>query len=472
MPIEIPVADRIILARYLLGQLSPDEEDRVEDRFAGDKSYFDLYQEVEQTLLRDYAAGTMKPLEVALFERNYLVTPERQQHATIVRALLAIEPEGQEALDQRSLRPLRLQAAMALALLLIAGVTVWTYRRSSHPPQSVAHQQVSAVPNRPASMPESSAERKVSPERQGEPASAADKVISMAKAGLSEDQILQAIVSGDLNGDVGAKDLVRLRKAGVMERVISALIDPSSVNRPVTAKAVPPPQDTFDPVGIKKRLVSKYALTRPSADKTDIVAEGSVLVLQKGKLVMALANASSSQCPNTYSDGKLLQSGSCQANYVAHGAAWTAFRSGASFRNIRAFVAGEKMRATAIEVMKAGVVFDLLSDPIAGVRYSTSLVFPLPRGSTPTADQVNNIVAEVFNVLPAVDANSAAQQPTGHMASMSSDKITIGETKEEVLKKLGPPSDVAGARGQEIYSFKNLQDLKVIFVDGKLIDAQ
>src|SRR6202041_3316921 len=83
---------------------------------------------------------------------------------------LAIEQEGQEALHQRSSRPLRLKAAMALALLLIAGVTVWTYRRSSHLSQSVAQQRVPAASNPLASLSRKDSAplvaQKVSPQRQ------------------------------------------------------------------------------------------------------------------------------------------------------------------------------------------------------------------------------------------------------------------------------------------------------------------
>ena len=64
---------------------------------------------------------------------------------------------------------------------------------------------------------------------------------------------------------------------------------------------------------IQKKLVSEYQLTKTTADKSDIVTAGSVVVLQKDNVLM-LASTSTNPCRNTYKDGKVTQSGPCKTN--------------------------------------------------------------------------------------------------------------------------------------------------------------
>src|ERR1700689_5127957 len=55
---------------------------------------------------------------------------------------------------------------------------------------------------------------------------------------------------------------------------------------------------------LEKQLESKYTLTTPTADNTDIVTMGSVLVLQK-KGLSAGAISSKVVTQNTYKDGQI-----------------------------------------------------------------------------------------------------------------------------------------------------------------------
>src|SRR5580658_4703628 len=142
VPLEVPSADRVTLSRYLLGQLSAAEEDAVEDRFAADDTYFALYEEIERSLIHDYATGALEPVDVALFERNYLVTAERRQRVIIVRALLAVESEGREARRLWSAPLPRLASALVFAALIVAVAALWSYWRRSEPQQSATLRQV------------------------------------------------------------------------------------------------------------------------------------------------------------------------------------------------------------------------------------------------------------------------------------------------------------------------------------------
>jgi curli biogenesis system outer membrane secretion channel CsgG len=90
--------------------------------------------------------------------------------------------------------------------------------------QNAPPAQPSATPKAPAAAAPKAAPAKAAPK----PATPVDKVIGMAKAGLGEDLIVKAIVKDNLKADLGADEMVRLKQAGVTDKVISAMMDPSS----------------------------------------------------------------------------------------------------------------------------------------------------------------------------------------------------------------------------------------------------
>src|SRR5580658_7657801 len=74
-------------------------------------------------------------------------------------------------------------------------------------------------------------------------------------------------------------------------------------------------QQQNSPEAIKQTLVSKYALTTTTADKTDIVTAGGILVLKKTDL-LTVAVSSKVPAQNTYKDGKISHSGGL---FIKHG---------------------------------------------------------------------------------------------------------------------------------------------------------
>jgi hypothetical protein len=231
--------------------------------------------------------------------------------------------------------------------------------------------------------------------------------------------------------------------------------------------------------GLEQKLEAQYALTKPTADKSDIVTAGAVLILQKDRLIMY---STSTQVPpqNTYQNGRLSEG------------AFGAHEKVQSFGNLighptphnvqtRQFVTGEKFWVTKIEVQPDGVVFTLFSDPIQDVRYYSTLKFIYPKGSTPDPDQMLSTVAEVFKVqqddsakaddsgnqqqgAAAGDANQ--QQPAAQAAPAT---VQIGQTPDDVIGILGQPEKIVNLGAKQIYVYK---DLKVTFMNGKVTDAQ
>src|SRR5271168_2657116 len=156
--------------------------------------------------------------------------------------------------------------------------------------------------------------------------------------------------------------------------------------------------------GLQQKLEATYKITKPTDDKSDIVTAGSVVILEKDKLLMY---PTTTQIPpqNTYHDGHL-SSG-------AYGAHQSIQKFGSLIghptpNNIagRNFVTGEKFWVTRIDVQADGVVFSLFTDAIQDVRYYSLLKFVYPKGSTPSTDQVMSTVGEVLKVQPDDDAKA------------------------------------------------------------------
>ena len=155
---------------------------------------------------------------------------------------------------------------------------------------------------------------------------------------------------------------------------------------------------------IEKKLTSEYALTQPTADQTDIVTAGAILVLKKRQS----CNGSGHQATiyqSTYKDGKV------SANFAGklnNGLTRLGRLPGAAppqSPQTRTFVPGEKMWVTKIECRDDGVLFDLFTDAYAEVRYRAALKFAFDKhGMMPSADQMSAMVGEVFKVQPADDA--------------------------------------------------------------------
>jgi outer membrane protein assembly factor BamE (lipoprotein component of BamABCDE complex) len=251
---------------------------------------------------------------------------------------------------------------------------------------------------------------------------------------------------------------------------------------------------------IEKRLVSEYALTQATADQTDIVTAGAILILKKGEIVMGPSTQTTIN-QSTYKDGKI------NANFagkVSKGLGRLGRIPGAAAPSgpaSRTFVPGEKMWVTKIECREDGVVFDLFTDAYAEVRYRAALKFPFDKhGVMPSADEMSALVAEVFKVQPAdnaapTDGRQQQQQQAAPAAAPPPPpaaeaalppiappppppdepqgppkELKLGQTKDQVVANFGQPEKVVKLGAKEIYYYKDLG--KVTFVNGKVTDVQ
>src|SRR5580658_5790512 len=174
---------------------------------------------------------------------------------------------------------------------------------------------------------------------------------------------------------------------------------------------------------LEKQLESEYTLTTPTADNTDIVTMGSVLILQK-KGLSAGAVSSKVETQNTYKDGQI-KSGAATAIRrfgklpgigLVPGVGTVAGTAGGAAGGSRDFVNGEKLYVTKITVdrSKDGIVFDLISDSYGDAgRYKGTLRFQFPKGTVTSADLalLDQTITQVFKIAPPDDANADAKQP-------------------------------------------------------------
>ncbi len=246
---------------------------------------------------------------------------------------------------------------------------------------------------------------------------------------------------------------------------------------------------------LQSQLEAKYQITKPTDDKSDIVTAGSVLVLQKDKLLMY---PTSTQIPpqNTYSGGRLSE-GAYGVHQKLQGFGSMIGHPPPQTVQGRQFVTGEKFWVTAITLQVDGVVFTLFSDPYQDVRYYSTLKFIYPKGTNPSSDQVLSMVAEVLKVdaddskksddsgnqQQAAAGGDAAQQPAAADAPAAAPAeaaapaappappatVEIGQTPDQVTAILGQPDKILNLGTKQIYVYK---DLKVTFMKGKVTDAQ
>jgi hypothetical protein len=230
---------------------------------------------------------------------------------------------------------------------------------------------------------------------------------------------------------------------------------------------------------IQKQLLQLYQVAKATADGTDIVTAGSVLVLQKDHLQMSAVDQPTAT-PNVYKNGAITQSGLIAAasffkslNKLGPlnpaggiGAAGTA----AANAPAREFVAGEKFWVTRIDTRPDGVTFYLLSDPIKDVRYHSTLKFPFAKGTAPGADDVAGLTAEVLKIdAPDPAPDQAAATPAAAAPPVETKTIAIGQTRDQVIAMFGVPSKVVQLGPKEIDFFP---DMKVTFVQGKVADVK
>ena len=87
-----------LIARYLLGELTEEQQVEIEDRAFSDKEYLATITEVENDLIDEYVRGELSAAERQRFEGRFLASAERRKRVEFARALRTVvsESTGQE----------------------------------------------------------------------------------------------------------------------------------------------------------------------------------------------------------------------------------------------------------------------------------------------------------------------------------------------------------------------------------------
>src|SRR5271170_138282 len=210
---------------------------------------------------------------------------------------------------------------------------------------------------------------------------------------------------------------------------------------------------------IEQKLNSQFALTKITADDSDIVTPGSVLVLQKDGLVMYPVQLRVAPV-YTYKDGRFTVGfGASLSADIALGAE----QQGLNHMNVpqRKFVAGEKFWIVGALVKDDGVYLTVYSDPYQDTRYVGQIKIPFNKKVIPPADDVLKTVAEVVTVDSG--SNAAQNPPTPAPAPQPAQSdlkpippppppadapppppktIALGQTKDQVVTIFGQPQRV------------------------------
>ncbi|HEU4930826.1 MAG TPA: hypothetical protein VFT48_02045 [Pyrinomonadaceae bacterium] len=82
-----------LIAQYLLGELSEEQQIAIEDRAFADKNYLASITAVENDLIDEYARNELSGAERQRFERQFLASAERRKRVEFARALAGVMEE-------------------------------------------------------------------------------------------------------------------------------------------------------------------------------------------------------------------------------------------------------------------------------------------------------------------------------------------------------------------------------------------
>ena len=105
------------LTAYLLGRLSPEEEEAVETEYLGSTDAYDRLQATEDDLIDAYVAGRLSSEDVRRFEERFLASAARSERVAFARALRQrVTETAERPASRRASLLLPVAAALPLAV--------------------------------------------------------------------------------------------------------------------------------------------------------------------------------------------------------------------------------------------------------------------------------------------------------------------------------------------------------------------
>lgn len=76
------------MVKYLLGELSPEQEQRIETAYFADDLFFERLQAVKEKLIDDYLHGNLSAEDLCAFEQNFLASPAQREQVEFAHSLM------------------------------------------------------------------------------------------------------------------------------------------------------------------------------------------------------------------------------------------------------------------------------------------------------------------------------------------------------------------------------------------------
>jgi hypothetical protein len=197
---------------------------------------------------------------------------------------------------------------------------------------------------------------------------------------------------------------------------------------------------------LESKLTSIYTLSKVSKLSGAVSSPGTIVVVK----VDNLTGSDQTAAPNKVVDGKASAPSGLSAAFNKH-----IFR-----KNDRLYVTDLNVSDNNIKMVFLAV--DASNESVEGtsgqVRYRCIIQFEYPKNYLQAAD-IAKIKSDLAAIVPTEDQANAVQTKT----------IGLGQTMAEVEAILGKPENIINLGTKVTYVYKNM---KVIFVDGKVVDVQ
>lgn len=76
------------MVKYLLGELSPEQEQQIEAAYFADDQVFDRLQALKEKLIDDYLHGKLSAENLRSFEQYFLASPAQRKQVEFARSLM------------------------------------------------------------------------------------------------------------------------------------------------------------------------------------------------------------------------------------------------------------------------------------------------------------------------------------------------------------------------------------------------
>jgi hypothetical protein len=122
------MVDEKQIASYLLGDLSEEEESRIEERFLRDVEYRESIQAVEDDLIDEYVRGELTQSGREQFEKRFMSLPHRRQRVEFAKALTEALAEPHAVMAVRDTRAVDASEQIQSSLLNFLRTPKWAFR--------------------------------------------------------------------------------------------------------------------------------------------------------------------------------------------------------------------------------------------------------------------------------------------------------------------------------------------------------